>query len=1088
MLALLVAAIAGAQIALDPSPARVAGHQPVSPPEELVVSTFSPNFSASGGLFGPYGVALDTSTSPPILYVSDTYNNRVLAWKNATSSTLANLQAPDMVIGQPNAYTTLPSINGGLRYPTGLAVDSSGNLYVVDSGNNRILRYPKPLVNGGATPDIVLGQPDRFTSTNPNQGTTPSAKTLCLYLGCPRGSGVFVTALVFDSSGNLFVTDAGNGRVLRYPAGSLTSGAVDPAADSVIGQVSFTATTNPSGPTDKTYLNTPAGVAIDFNGHLFVSDNAPRVVVYPTSSLPANGITAIGFAGIVNPAPATPTASTLNDPSGIVMVNNGPAVVDTGYNRILFFDPFSSPDWGTTPAALAVLGQGSSLTNFSSTAANAGNPQASFTDSSGNVFATLNTPVSAAVGTNGDLFVTDVQNNRVLVFPSAGTVASATEVLGQTNFPYSSPNSIHGKEFYFGSQLTNSYDAGMAVDASSGTPHLYVSDPNNNRVLGFNDARKVAAGVAADIVIGEPDLYTSVCNFGGVTNPSTEALPRQPTNASLCYPTGLAVDTDGNLYVADTSNGRVLRFPQPFNPSNSAMTANLVLGQTAFTGVSNPQAGRNITAAPYGLLFDANNGLFVSDESANRVLLFPIDSSTSSGEQAATVFGQTTFDGTDNTVFSSPHHIAEDSIGELYVADSGHNQILIFDIQPGATSVTQPIDSFTGFNYPEAIWVNSSKVAGYRNDIWVGDSSGLSRFSPPNVLVSGGAPTLTMPIAEVAGPSVTCNGQLCEYPAIAITQDNYGDLYVADTSNRVSIHYPGMAAQNSGSYVCYMGCTLGKENIPCLTVSSGYNVSCGMAPGTYTTLYPNPANFAFLASGSSAAYASSLPLPTALAGLQVLVNGVPSPLSVITPPSGTYLGQINFLVPYEAPTSSTAQVIVWNPATSQILASGDATMADSSPGFFTNNGGGTGQIAALNCNNYKTGCENTRNGPSNTANPGAPIQLFLNGAGADFNGTLPPDGAGSSGTLPTKSVPEVYIGSSLAQVDYSGLAPGIPGLWQINVTIPQNPVDLGGFEPSSGQAPTTFPVQILYEGLAISYAQNNGNPSVAPTISITPAQ
>jgi hypothetical protein len=51
--------------------------------------------------------------------------------------------------------------------------------------------------------------------------------------------------------------------------------------------------------------------------------------------------------------------------------------------------------------------------------------------------------------------------------------------------------------------------AGIAVDSSTSTPHLYVSDPNNNRVLGFADARKAGPGVQADIVIGEPDMSTA---------------------------------------------------------------------------------------------------------------------------------------------------------------------------------------------------------------------------------------------------------------------------------------------------------------------------------------------------------------------------------------------------------------------------------------------------------------------------------------------------------------------------------------------------------------------------------------------------
>lgn len=1091
-LALTLAVVAAAQIVLDPIPARVIGHPSLTPPEQLVVTDLNPNFGAAGGMYSPAGVAVDTSGSAPILYVSDFYNNRIMAWKNATSSTLANLQAPDLIIGQPNSYTTLPAINGGLHYPTGLMTDASGNLYVVDSGNNRILRYPAPFAqSGNPVPDIVLGQPDKYTSSKGNQGGNVSAQTICLYIGCPRGNGPFFAALALDGSGNLFVADAGNSRVLRFSSGLLTSGALDPAADLVIGQPSFTVVNSPTGLEDKNILYTPAGLAFDTQGHLFVTDGLNRIVVYPpavSTSTTGNGLACIRFAGIVNPPPSMATASTLNSPNGIVMINNGPAVLDSADNRLLIFDAFSSPDWTTTdpnlanppPVAIAVMGQlsigtmtaGTSLTNFSSTMPNAGDPQASFNNNGTNV-ATLSYPFAAAVGANGDLFVADTANNRVLVYPTAGQVDVATEVLGQSGFPYNSPNSIQGKEFYFGTGTSG--DAGIAVDSSSGTPHLYVSDPGNNRVLGFADARLVGPGVKADLVIGEPDLMTSLCNAAGVTNPATETLPRQPTQSSLCYPTGLAVDpSSGDLYVADSSNGRVLRFPAPFAPANSSQQANLVLGQSGFTGIPNPQASASVMVSPYGLVFDPNRGLLVSDEAANRVLLFPITASTASGEAASTVFGQTDFFGTGSSTLNAPHHIAEDSIAELYVADTGHNQILIFDISPG-TSTNTPIDSYTGLESPQAVWVNQNTVAGYHDDIWVGDYYyGISRFPVPNPLVTSNAPTLTMPAAEVAGPSVSCSRSLCGYPALAITQDSYGALYVADTSNRIAIHYPAVVGSNSGSYVCYMGCTPGTVTPPCFT-ETGANVSCGLAPGTYATLFPSTANPSFLAAAPADPDAPSLPLQTTLNGLEVLINGQPSPLSAV------FQSQINFIVPYEAPSSGTTQVVLVDPSTSQILGSGTANMGIASPAFFTSSSGGTGQIAALNCNNYKVQCEDTVNGTANPVNQGAYIQLYLNGAGAGLSGTIPPDGAGASGQVNTSYTPVVYVGSSQATVAYSGLAPGIPGLWQINIQIPTNPGNLPGFYVQ-GAASQVYPVQIIYQGFATNYGQNNANPSVAATI------
>jgi hypothetical protein len=102
-----------------------------------------------------------------------------------------------------------------------------------------------------------------------------------------------------------------------------------------------------------------------------------------------------------------------------------------------------------------------------------------------------------------------------------------------------------------------------------------VADPCNNRVLGFNDARKLVPGTKADIVIGQPDMQTALCNY-----PSGDL--NQPTKSNLCGPIGLLVDSGGNLYVADSGNGRVLRFPTPFAHQGSLPPADRVVGQANF--------------------------------------------------------------------------------------------------------------------------------------------------------------------------------------------------------------------------------------------------------------------------------------------------------------------------------------------------------------------------------------------------------------------------------------------------------------------------------------------------------------------------
>ncbi|HTQ54504.1 MAG TPA: hypothetical protein VMI94_08600 [Bryobacteraceae bacterium] len=1070
LLLVIFAGAASAQIVLDPNPARVLGHPPVTPAEQLLVTNINPNLGAKGGLYEPTGVAVDITGSAPILYVADTFNNRILAWKNATSATLTNLQAPDLVLGQPDSNTTFPNSNGGLYYPSGLLVDPKGNLYVADAGNNRVLRYPAPFANTAhETPDIVLGQPDKFTSRRGNQGGSPSAQTLCLALlqpgdpYCPSGAGPFIASMAMDSNGNLFVADAGNSRVLRFPSSSLTSGATDPAADIVIGQASFTAVVGPMGQTDRNVLLTPAGLAFDAEGHLFVTDGVNRLVVYPASvSSPTatSNIAAIRLAGFVTPPSPTATASTLSAPNGIAIINDGPAVVDTGNNRVLIFDSFSSADWATTdstmavppPVATAVIGQGSALDAFTTSSRNNGNQQPSATS--------MWSPFAIAVA-GTDLFVADSGNNRVLVFPTAGQAAAATIVLGQKDFPYNSINYIQGQEFNFGTG--GSGDAGLAIDSSSATPHLYVSDPGNNRVLGFADARKIGPGLRADIVIGQPNMQTAVCNFGGVYNSTT--LGSQPTQSSLCYPTGLAVDPGtGDLFVADTRNGRVLRFPAPFDPANSSQQADLVLGQEAFTGVSNPQASQSVTVSPYGLVLDPNSGLFVSDLSANRVLLFPLNDATN-GEPATKVIGQSSFTATAATVLSSPHHIALDTINQLYIADTNHNQVLVF-VVPSGSSSTIPTNTYTGTQgggglyLPKGVWVNTQTIAGYHNDIWVADSNGLSRFPTPNPLGNSSTATLTEPAVEVeGGQSLSCPGSgVCGYPALAVVQDGAGNLYAADTANRVAVRYQALAATNGANFFCAMGCNVGGLNDP----------QYYLAPGAFASIFPfNGNTFA-----STSTNNKDTPIDTTLGNIQVQINGHLSPITTVAQ------SQINFIVPFEAPQSGTASVIVVNTSTSQVLGSGTLTMNAASPAFFTQNQSGTGPISALNCNTIVNGaCDDTLNSTANPALPGSTIQLFLTGQGL-ISGA-PPDGAGECAQVPTGPQPLVLIGGSQATVSYSGLAPCYAGLWQINAEIPKNPV-----QPYAGFAVGVFPVLVQYQGLTSNTKANNANPATATTIVI----
>ncbi len=136
------------------------------------------------------------------------------------------------------------------------------------------------------------------------------------------------------------------------------------------------------------------------------------------------------------------------------------------------------------------------------------------------------------------------------------------------------------------------------------------------------------------------------------------------------------------------------------------------------------------------------------------------------------------------------------------------------------------------------------------------------------------------------------------------------------------------------------------------------------------------------------------------------------------------------MVPSSAPVSGTVDLEVVRKSTGQVIAAGTLPMERASPALFTVNGAGNGQVAALNQ-------DNTPNSEEKPAARGSIIQLF--GTGQGVVPGAPPDGAAASGQIPTDAKPRVIINTGFvdeADVVFSGLAPGLVGVWQINVKIP----------------------------------------------------
>ncbi len=229
----------------------------------MASGTTSKNFN------GPRGIAVDSEGR---LWVSEYSNNRVV-WFNEAYAISTNQPEADGVLGQPDftSHTGVTS-SSGLKGGYGIAIDSTGSLYVADWMNNRVLRWDNAAGKAnGAAADGVLGQTD-FTSSSP--GSTAGK------FSSSRGVALVGTTL--------FVADRNNSRVLRFDNAKYKVNGAD--ADGVLGQDNFTTT---DARLTQSGMETPSRLAAG-DGRLYVSDgfNYDRVVIFENVLSKADGAAA----------------------------------------------------------------------------------------------------------------------------------------------------------------------------------------------------------------------------------------------------------------------------------------------------------------------------------------------------------------------------------------------------------------------------------------------------------------------------------------------------------------------------------------------------------------------------------------------------------------------------------------------------------------------------------------------------------------------------------------------------------------------------------------------------------------------------
>ena len=200
------------------------------------------------------------------------------------------------------------------------------------------------------------------------------------------------------------------------------------------------------------------------------------------------------------------------------------------------------------------------------------------------------------------------------------------------------------------------------------------------------------------------------------------------------------------------------------------------------------------------------------------------------------------------------------------------------------------------------------------------------------------------------------------------------------------------------------------------SVTNGASFAPGAVPGSIVTIFGTN----LLTNTNGIHTAQQVPLPTTIANTSVLVGGLLAPLFAADRNNNTGQEQINLQIPWEFAGHSSVPVVVNNGTT--ISASVTVPLAAAQPGVFildsANDGFLHGDYAVVNA--------------ARPAQPGEEILAYLTGLGAV---TATPS-SGSVGSANTSTTPVVQIGSLNATVDFSGLAPGFVGLYQVNFTVP----------------------------------------------------
>jgi sugar lactone lactonase YvrE len=711
--------------------------------------------------FQPRGIVIDGNDT---LYVADSGNHLI---REITSLGVVTTLA--------GSTLNLTDVDGtgaaaGFKFVEELAIDASANIYVSE-GNADTIRLV-----------TQSGVVTTFAGTLSHRGHVDDTGAAARF-SYPYG-------IVADSTGNIFVCDIGNFVIRKIsPAGVVTTFAGD-------GNDGFLDGTGTAAEFDY-----PNGITIDANDNLYLTEDSGAIRKITPAGLVT---TLVGTETYDSSADGPSTISQTGEPDQIAVDSNGNLVFSDddessirGFTSTLI-PPVVSPRTVPTPFATPtplpptptpsptpiplVAGQFSMLTTLAGTSA--------FLNGVGTQ-ARLNQPTSVAIDASGNIFFTEQGNHDIRKMDTAGNVtvfAGSAGTFGRTDgtgaaaqfyVPLGLAFDATGNLFVADSangEIREITPAGV-VTTITGTPGAYGIQDGTLAQATFNRPYGLAFDVNGNLFVSDQNAMTIrkitpgangvVSTFVGTGNHQGHA-DGQGANASFRYPSDLAFDIHGNLFVADYANCLIREIDTSANVTT-------VAGGMNTCATSTDGNGRNATfQGPIGLVFDASGNLFISD-SAGSVI-----------RKMDTSFNVTTFAGTAGTPGSQDGTGSAASFiqptglnflnGNLIVADVSSDTLR--SITPGALTTT-----IAGIANPEALsqvdlTIHGMVMDSAGNTFYTSHSDVMKMDTHGTVTLFAGDPNGASGSQDGTGANATFSNNL-----LGIAIDGNDDLFVADNGN-----------------------------------------------------------------------------------------------------------------------------------------------------------------------------------------------------------------------------------------------------------------------------------------------------------------